>query len=640
MFLWLVGVVAAGMSALAVTAGPAWAAPTHDVRPATTSWGNGVVPARMVVVRATSINSLVAGTLVRSVLSYSHTVSLSSLAAAIPTSWLTITGDTARLNTVVVLTGGVQLNVDGIRTLQLVGGIDPRSSAFLATGRGRIHLSGVTITSVDPISGHPVAPDAPGRPYIRVSTGGSLDATDSTLADLGTQTDGTNPGEPALSFDRTATGTLTRIRIERGSTGLLLDQSRGVAVHDVTVSGSANNGIVLRSDRNTDLANVVADHNGGIGVRVEGVGVPRPISGITTVGNHSYGVSVSGQSNVTISNLTLSSDQLGGLELSRVNNSTVHDVTTTDEPTGIFLHVDSTNVVLSALTVNGGRTGVVVEKTTTGLRVADSTIHNASLVGLSYDGRDAEINRLRITDSGTALRVERGAGTLTLNTLGILGGGDGLVTSADTLTVMVKDLSADGVSNDAVRNLGAGMHIIGGQIRGASTALDLQAATTVTAINIRQTGTGVRVRTPEPITLDSIRIDSAGVGVTLRPGDQVDLHNSVVHALYAVRGGDINSQGTNDLSLPPLDLLGAIGLPVILIAVLLELFHLARHRKTNRPRALPPTLRTPESNGEPEIGAQNDGGEPLPAVADSYAERAYATHRQAELVTVMHSRFN
>jgi Right handed beta helix region len=601
-----------------------------------------MAPARVVVVRSTSIDSLVAGAQVRSVLLYSHTVSLSSLAAAIPPSWMTITGDTARLNTAVVLTGGVQLNIDGVRTLQLVGGTDPRSTAFLATGRGQIHLSGVTITSVDPISGHPIAPDAAGRPYIRVSTGGSLDATDSTLADLGTQTDGTNPGEPALSFDRTATGTLTRTRIERGSTGLLLDQSRGVALHDVTVSASANNGIVLRSDRNTDLVNVIADHNGGIGVRVEGVGVPRLISGITTVGNHFYGVSVSGQSNVAISNLTLSNDQLGGLELSRINNSTVHDVTTTDEPTGIFLHVDSTNVVLTALTVNGGRSGIVVEKTTTNLRVADSTIHNASLVGLSYDGRDAEIDRLTIAVSSTALRVERGAGTVTLNMLNILGGGDGLVTSAATSTVMVKDLSVDGVNNDAVRNLGSGMTIIGGQIRGAGTALDLQAAATVTGINIRQTGTGVRVRTPEPITLDNIRIDSAGVGVTMRPGDQVALHNSVVHALYAVRGGDINSQGTNDLSLPPLDLLGAIGLPVILIAVLLELLHLTRHRKTNRPRTLPPTLRAPAQPGDTsqaEKNTENDAEETPPAAANSYKAYAYAAHEPADQVTVRYSRF-
>jgi type II secretory pathway pseudopilin PulG len=602
------------------------------------SWGEDVVPARMVIVRSTSIDSLVAGSLVRSVLPYSRTTSLSSLAAAVPPSWLTITGDTARLDAAVVVTGGVQLNIDRVRTLQLVGGTDPRSSAFLSTGRGRIHLSGVTVTSVDPISGHPVAPDAAGRPYIRVSTGGTLDATDSTLADLGTQTDGTNPGEPALAFDRSSTGTLTRTRIERGSTGLLLDQSRGVALHDVTVSAAADNGIVLRSDRNTDLVNVVADHNGGIGVRVEGVGVPRPISGITTVGNHSYGVSVSGQSNVVISNLTLSNDQLGGLELSRTTNSTVHDVTTTDEPTGIFLHVDSTNVVLTALTVNGGRTGVVVEKTTTGLRVADSTIHNASLVGLLYDGRDAAIDRLTITDSGTALRVERGAGTVTLTALNILGGGDGLVTSADTSAVMVKDLSADGVNNDAIRTLGTGMHITGGQIRGAGTAIDLQAAATVTGITIRQTGTAVRVRTPEPITLDGIRIDSAGVGVTLRPGDQVALRNSVVHALHAVRGGDITAQGTNDLSLPPLDLLGAIGLPVILVAVLLELLNLVRHRKTSRPRALPPTLRVPaqpDSKAEAESETHESAREPEPVLADLCT----AVRKPAELVTVLHSRF-
>ena len=48
--------------------------------------------------------------------------------------------------------------------------------------------------------------------------------------------------------------------------------------------------------------------------------------------------------------------------------------------------------------------------------------------------------------------------------------------------------------------------------------------------------------------------------------------------------------GVNDLSLPPLNLLGAIGLPLIVLAIALQALHLLRQpRIGHRPRTLPPT---------------------------------------------------
>ena len=47
----------------------------------------------------------------------------------------------------------------------------------------------------------------------------------------------------------------------------------------------------------------------------------------------------------------------------------------------------------------------------------------------------------------------------------------------------------------------------------------------------------------------------------------------------------------NDLSLPPLNLLGAIGLPLIVLAVALQALHLLRQRRIGeRPRTRPPPL--------------------------------------------------
>ena len=326
---------------------------------------------------------------------------------------MTIDGATARLNAAVVLSPGTLLDVEGVKTLQLAGGADPADAAFLYTGSGRIQLRGVTVTSVDPASGQPVGPDAAGRPYIVVAGLGRLDATDATISDLGTKPVGDNHGRPALAFGRGSTGSLTGTTLQRNSTGLVLAGSQGVRLQDVTADDSTENGIVLRGDRATVLSGVKADHNGADGVLVTGAVTGRPITGIATTGNHSYGVSVVGQNRVDVSGLTLSGDQAGGLELSRDTDSQVHDITAADEPNGVFLHLNSTNVVLDALTVTGGRTGILAEKTTTGLHVTGSTINNAHVAGMEIGGHDTLLDGLTVKDSRAAIRVERGAAGVT-----------------------------------------------------------------------------------------------------------------------------------------------------------------------------------------------------------------------------------
>jgi hypothetical protein len=512
------------------------------------------------------------------------------LDAAIPTSWMTIEGDTARLNAAVVLTPNTMLDVQGVKTLQLAGGPDPTDAADLYTGSGQIQLRGVTVSSVDSASGQPVGPDAAGRPYIVVATLGRLDATDTTISDLGTKPTGDNHGNPAVSFGRGSTGALTRVSLLRNSTGLVLSRSQGVHLQDVTADDSAENGIILRGDIATVMSGVKADNNGTNGVSVSGDVTSRPITGISTTGNQSYGVSVVGQHNVDISNLTLSGDRAGGLELSRDSDSTVHNITTADEPNGIFLHINSTKMALDAITVTGGRTGILEEKTTTGLHLTGSTIDSAHVAGMEIGGHDTLLDGLTVKDSRAALRVERGAVGVTANKVSLIGGTDGLVTSGGTSGIVVKDLSADGVGNDAVRSLSPGMQITGGQIRGGTTGIDLQTATTVTGIQIGLTSTGLRARTTDPITLDTVRVDAVAAGVDAQPGSAVTLHNSSVHAVQAVRG-TLTLRGVNDLSLPPLNLLGAIGLPLIVVAIVLEFLHLLRQRGCGPTRrTLPPVI--------------------------------------------------
>jgi hypothetical protein len=297
-------------------------------------------------------------------------------------------------------------------------------------------------------------------------------------------------------------------------------------------------------------------------------------------------VSVSGQKSVEVRDLTLSGDQAGGLELNRTTDSEVRGVTTTDEPNGVFLHVNSANVLLDAMTISGGRTGIVAEKTTKGLHVTGSTIENSRVAGVAIGGHDTLLDGLTVKGSRTGVRVERGAGGVTANRLSLIGGDDGLVTSGGTGGIVVNDLTTDGVDN-ALRNLSSGMQITGGSIRGGHTGMDLQAGTTVKGIQISLSTTGIRARPAEPIGLEAIAVDAVSVGVESQPGSAVTLRDSSVHALEAVRG-TVTLLGHTDLSLPPLNLLGAIGLPLVMLAVFLEIMHLLRSRRVGTTRRVMP----------------------------------------------------
>jgi hypothetical protein len=543
-----------------------------------------VVPAKLVVVRRSSIDSLASGVLVQRTRRDTGAVSPAGLASAVPRGWITLGGDTLRLNAAVQLTDGTRLDDDGVHNLAMAGGDTPQSATFLATGGGRIQLRGVTVTSLDPTSGRAVAPTAAGRPYLHASDGGSLVLRDSTVADLGTGTRPGLAGRPAIAFARGSTGELTQVAVDRASTGVELATSQGVRLQQLTVRDAAGDGIVLHGDRATALSGVRAERNGRNGVVVSGAPTGRPITGIATAGNRAYGVAVTGQDHTEISHLTLTDDQAGGLEIDHDSDGTLHDITVVGAPIGVYLHGNSANPSLDTLSVSGARIGVLVEKTTTAVHLTRSTIERAHVAGIVYEGRDAVITAVTVTDSATAVRVEPRSGAVTIDGLQVVGGVDGIVTSVGAPAVVVKNLFADGVGNDAVRNLAPGMLIEGGRIRGGHTGMDLRAATRVTGTQIDLAATGVSVAAGVPVTLTDLRIDAETVGIAAEPGSTVQLSGSRVHGLEAIRG-DVRQHEPNDLSLPPLSVLGVIGLPLILVAILLEFLHLFLKIRRGRARS-------------------------------------------------------
>ena len=405
------GLPAAALAAPAPTPA-ASAAPSADAtQRARTAWETHGHPAALVVVRPTSVDLVDRGRLTRRVPRAGGAVTLAGLDRYLPRDWLSITDGTARLSAAVVLTPGTALSVAApVTTLQLAGGATPSDAASIYTGGGALTLRGVGVTSVDRASGQ-VMGAGPGRPFVLVSPGGRFTATDATISDLGTaprdaraQADAED--HPGLDLHTGSTGSLVRTSVLRNGTGLKLDGTQGVRLEDVTVSGAAGTGLVLRGDRGTTMSRVRAEHNGAYGVQVVGPSTDRAVTGISTTGNGGYGIGLEKQTGTRVTGVTTSGDESGGVELSQSTDVTVSELTTIDEPVGVFTHVNNTNIVLDRLAVTGGRRGVVVEKTTRNLTLQASTVRGATVAGIADDGKDIVLRDVTVSDSRTGLRAD------------------------------------------------------------------------------------------------------------------------------------------------------------------------------------------------------------------------------------------
>jgi len=271
----------------------------------------------------------------------------------LPDSWLSITDGTARLSAAVVLTPRVTLDVGGeVTTLTLAGAARLPDAASIHTGGGRLVVHGVTTTSADRTSQRPMPP-SPGRPFVVVASGGRLEASDATFADLGTAP--ADPQDrPGVQFNAGSGGSLVRTSMLRNGTGLMLGGSRDVRLEGVTISESTGDGLVLDDDRGTTMSGIRTERNGGYGVRVTGGSTDRPVTGITTAGNGKFGIIAGEATAAQIVRVASAGDVSGGLEVSRSNDVTVADFTATDEPIGVFTHLSSTNTVLDRLRTTGG----------------------------------------------------------------------------------------------------------------------------------------------------------------------------------------------------------------------------------------------------------------------------------------------
>jgi len=550
------------------------------------SWEARGRPHRMAIVRDFRIDLVTEGRVTRQVARAGGTVNISDLDRAMPSDWLTVTDGTAVLDATVVLVRNVAMQLGGsgstLRTLQLAGGASPADAASIHTGGGRVALNGITVTSVDRATGQPLPATAKGRPTIVASNGGRLDATDVTINDLGAVSSDLpsedEDGTAAVEFRTGSTGALVRTTVARGSTGVQLSHAQGVHLEQLTVSDSAEDGLVLAGDQGTTMSGIRATGNGGNGVLVSGESGGRPITGISTNANGAFGLAVVGETGTEVSAVDTVADEAGGLRLSRSTNITVTGYTATDQRMGVFTHVHSTGIVLDGIQTTGGARGLVVEKSTSNLEARNSTFTGARVAGVAVNGNDIALDAVNVADSRSAVRVDRGAHDIRLTGLSVQGGRDGLVTAAGTSGLVVTGLAVDGVESDAVRSFTPDARITDARITGGGTGFDIAAGATITNSTVTAAEEGIRSRSTEMVYASGVTVDTMDLGVNSAPGSPFTLVDSSVHALESVRG-EITQQGVNDFSLPPLNLLGAIGAPLILLAVVLEELHTYRQRR-------------------------------------------------------------
>jgi hypothetical protein len=562
------------------------------------SWEARGRPAAMALVRPTSVDLVTEGRLTRRIPRREGDLTLAALDGYLPASWLSITDGAAQLAAAVVLTPRVTLDIGGpVTTLKLAGGATLPEAASIYTGGGRLVLHGVTVTSADRTFQQAIPP-SPGRPFLAVSPGGRLEATDATISDLGTAPDDPT-NRPGVQFQTDSGGSLVRTSFLRNGTGLRLSGSQDVRLQDLAIRESTGEGLVLNGDRGTTMSGIRAERNGSNGVRVSGAGTGRSITGISTAGNGRFGIAAIKLTSTQITGVATVGDESGGLELAQSRDVTVTDFTATDEPIGVFTHIGSTNLVLDRLAITGGRRGVVVEKTTKHLVVQSSTVTRARVTGVGVGGTEVELREVSVRDSRTGVRIERGAEGVTAIGLRLSGGQDGVVATAGTARVVLHNLRASGIKNDAVRTFSPDAWILGGTITGAATGITVGAATTISGTAITLVNNGIRARSRGPVHADGVSIHAVAVGIDTAAGSPFLLTASRVNALEAVRG-QLTQQGVNDLSLPPLNLLGAIGIPLVLLAVLLELVHTTRQRHFGgrARRWTPPALPAPTTSAE------------------------------------------
>ncbi len=589
-------------------------------------WISNGRPALLTVVGPTRVYIVRDGVLQLYLARPAGPLSVQWLAENLPDQWVSWPArGVARLNSALVVIDGSALTADSgdLSTLQLVDG------AWIRVSRGSFALTGVTVTSYEPATGKALPPTDPKRPFIRAGRAATLTLDGVTASGLGNAS-GTD--DSGITWGTGATGHATAVKVTGGYTGLRLSGSVAVALKQVTVTGSAKDGLVLVNDTGTTLAAVTADGNGGNGLRIGRGPRGRTVSGLVTSGNTGFGVAAENAAGVVIDKLTSSDDTAGGIDLTACTACAVSGATTTGDRFGAKIGRGSNGTIVTGGTFTGGDYGVFVSGQATGVTLNGITVNAARVYGVGISGHNVTLSGGAVASTGTGVRIGPGADTVVVsrvtvsggNRAGITAGGtnvtvshvkvqgghvgiqvflhahnvlldtdtvddarDAIDLAQGTSAIRIVNPALFGFPHDGIANSSAGLSVTGGQLHGGGTAIETQSSMSLTGSQIDSVREGVHVA--RAVTLDAKRISilATKTGASIASGGQLVLDNSRVLAPIGIKG-DVRYVGDNVVALPPFPWLGVVAIAAILLGFILEALHATRQPKRRPTRDVAP----------------------------------------------------
>ncbi|HEX4247688.1 MAG TPA: right-handed parallel beta-helix repeat-containing protein [Pseudonocardia sp.] len=605
------------------------------------NWNRTGRPNALVIVRGRHIDLVVNGRQTSRLVRAPGPLTLAGLARFLPPGWLALPGDgSAQLTASIVLTAGTLLdNGPEVHVLNLASGANSNTAAGLWVGRATLNLHGLTVNAVDPPAGTPAATAQ--RGFLVAGAGGTLNIADATLNNLGAQPpakpailpagspapaapaapaappSGTRI-EPGVAFGPGSTGSVVRSTLKGNGIGLKLAGSQNVHLDTVTLALSRSDGLVLRGDRGTTMTGVHSQHNAGNGVLVSGASSNRLISGFDTSGNDRFGLAVVRQNLPQIANVTSANDLGGGVRLTATSNATVTNVSTTDSPVGLLANGGSNHLKLTGVHTQGGLRGIVATGGVSTVEIASAQVNGAARTGISVGATDANLHQLTIAGSTTGLQISGRSARATVTDAHVTGGHTGIRISRGATVVALDQVSTNGVGGTGISTASAGLKISNAHITGGTTGINARAAAAITGSTVSGVNEAVHSGPAVQVTGKQLDLLATSTGVKVDPDGAFLLTDSRVRANVALRG-QVNLFGTNTISPPPFNWIGAFGVLFIALAFLLELAHFIRQRRKVRVAfPVPAPSRVPALQSRP-VPALEPATEALPIVSPSWS---------------------
>jgi hypothetical protein len=548
------------------------------------------------------------------------------LAQNLPDQWVSWPAPgVARLNSALAITGGASVStaVGDLSTLQLA------DHTWIRVTRGSFAVTGTALTSFDPTANGPLAPTDPDRPYLRAGRGATLSLDGTTVTGLG---NASAPDDSGIVWGKGATGHATAVKVVGGYAGLRLAGSSGVALKQVTATGSVKDGLVLENDTGTTLNAVTSRQNGGHGVRVGRGPANRTLSGLTTSENHGFGLAAANLSGLTVDHLTSTGDEAGGIELTGCTSCAVVDATTKGYPVGVKIsrassHVTVTRGVFNAagygvfvgaqadgVTLNGitvsssgaygvdisGRdvaivggsidsrgTGVRVGPTAARISVTGAAIHGGARAGIAISGDDVTVSRSTVQGGGEGVKIYLKPRTVVLDTVAVNGARDSITIAKGATGVRIRNCALSGFAHYAIANSSPGLVVLNGTLRGGGTGVHTQASMSLTGTRIDQVTEGLHVGSGGNLDAHGIDVLAEKTGASVAARGLLVLEDSTVLAPIGVTG-HVRFAGHNVVAPPPFPWLGAAAIAAILLGFILEALHATRQPKRRPTREVAP----------------------------------------------------